>query len=255
MYSGVGASRTRGSRASSVALLRQGERYIRVPGLRSQLTATRRQDDKLPAAHGKRARWGIAGRRQRGFPAQPAGVLVERAKLRILSRRDEHETTLGDDRTTVLLGPGDGHATRGQPTELAERNAPAVVAGVEIDGAECAPGRFDRGIAIRIAPTFVAGEFIGQSRGGRGPPAYRIGWANRVAKKFDDGRLLTDRQARERRHPASAAVDNQPCLPGGQSVGDANDCRRSSVTPPIRAVTPGTCGGVYRSTRPGNSGF
>jgi len=100
--------------------------------------------------------------RQRRLPQQPAGALVERAEPRVLRRGDENQATARHDRATVLLRAGDRYARAVSAGELAERNTPAVFAAVEIDGAQRAPRRLDRGIAARVSPALVADELVGE---------------------------------------------------------------------------------------------
>src|SRR5574341_720964 len=91
----------------------QRVRDVGITRFRSQLASTGRDDDKLLAPHRERTRRGVTGRGKGGLPEQSARSLVERAELRVLCRRDEHQPTAGDDRPAVLLRPGDGHASRG----------------------------------------------------------------------------------------------------------------------------------------------
>src|SRR5437773_11699634 len=137
--------------------LRQCVGDVRVARRRSQLTAPGRNHDKLLPTRGECARRRIAGRRQGGFPKPPAGALVERTKLRVLRRCDENQPAAGDDRSAVLFGSSNGNSVRGERVKLAERDAPAVFAGVEINGVQRPPRWLDRGIASRVSPTLIAG--------------------------------------------------------------------------------------------------
>src|SRR5712692_1774614 len=144
--------------------LRQTKRHIGVTGLRPQLTAACRDDDKLSAAHCKRAGRGVAGRGEHRLPQHAARALVERAKLRILCRRDEYETAARDDRSAVLLSSSDGNPTRCERSELAERNPPAEFARVEIDRAERTPRWLHGREAARVSPALVTSEFVRRGR-------------------------------------------------------------------------------------------
>src|SRR5439155_27028839 len=108
-------------------------------------------------AHRERARRSVAGRRQRRLPEQPSGCLVKGAELRVLRRGDEYQAARGDDGSPVLFGPG-GNPARRKRGMLAERDSPAVLAGVEVDRAQRAPRRLDRRKTVRVSPALVTGE-------------------------------------------------------------------------------------------------
>src|SRR5438105_7676097 len=101
-------------------------------------------------------------------PLPAARILIVRAKLRVLRRRNEYEAAPRHDRPAVLFRPGDGDPARRERRELAERNPPAVLAAVEIDCAERAPRRLDGREAARVSPALVTGKCVRTGRRRRG---------------------------------------------------------------------------------------
>src|SRR6267143_6002994 len=120
-------------------VLRERKGDVRVTRFRAQLTATRRDDNVLPPSDRKSAGRRITSRRQRCFPQQLTGRLVERAEFCVHRGGDKDETARRDDRSAVLLRSRGNTALPCQRGMLAERNSPAVLAGVEIDRAQRAP--------------------------------------------------------------------------------------------------------------------
>src|SRR2546422_3730498 len=92
-------------------MLRKRIRDVRVTRLRAQFAAARGHDHELPAAHRKRAGGGVAGRGEARFPEQPARPFVERAKLRVVRRRDEHKSAARRevDRKSTRLNSSHGY--------------------------------------------------------------------------------------------------------------------------------------------------
>src|SRR6185295_19939982 len=95
-----------------------------------------------------------------GLPQQRARVLVERAELGVLGSGNEDKSTGRNDRTAVHLSPGRRNAPRLELGELAQRNAPAILAAIQVDRAQRPPRWLDRRIAGRITPAFVADELV-----------------------------------------------------------------------------------------------
>ena len=68
----------------------------------------------------------------------------------VAARGDEDEATCCDNRAAVVLGAGRRNSFRRQLRPFPQRHAPAILAGVQVDGVERAPRRLDRGIAVRV---------------------------------------------------------------------------------------------------------
>src|SRR5712664_363710 len=223
-------------------MLRKRIRDVRVAGLRSQFTTARSDDDELLAVHGKRARGRVAGRGKARFPEQPSRAFVERAKLRILRRRDEDKAAARDDRSAVLFRSGDWDPARREDRELAERNPPAVFTAVEIDRAERAPRRLDGWEAARVSPTFVADELIGRAPQLLWCPIRRVGRRQLVSQILDQRAFLGHRQIRKRRHETATPINCLLNLLLRSARGEANERWRAVPTAAIAAVTDGAGG-------------
>src|SRR5678816_346311 len=109
---------------------------VRIRRLRAQLPSTGGDHHELPPTHRIRARRRIARRRQFRLPQLLPRRLVERAELLILRGGNEYEPTRRNDRPAIELGTGRRDPSGRQRGELAQCDAPSVLAGVEVDGAE-----------------------------------------------------------------------------------------------------------------------
>src|SRR6516165_6306599 len=103
----------------------------------------------------------VAGKREIPLPEQLASLRVERVQLAVEERgTDEQHSARCKDRTTIVFGSRISHAVCSEFGIVTERNLPKILTRVQVDGVECAPGRRDRGIAVRIKKLAVAGEAI-----------------------------------------------------------------------------------------------
>ena len=113
-------------------------------------------DDELAAAGRVSRRCRVPGRGHGRFPQQRAGGLVEGTELPVFDRRaDEDETAGGHDRSAVVFAAGVLQSARGQRRILAKRNLPGVLAGVQVDRAQCSTRRGDRRVTIGVQPAMV----------------------------------------------------------------------------------------------------
>src|SRR5207244_228644 len=115
----------------------------------------------LLATHRISAPCRIAGGWERCLPEQLASRFIERAEFLVLCGGDEHQAAGGNYRSAVLLRAGVANASRCQFRVLAERDAPAVVAVIEVDCAECAPRWFGRRISGGVPPALVSDKLVG----------------------------------------------------------------------------------------------
>src|ERR1022692_3650377 len=94
----------------------------------------------------------VSGKRQRRFPEQFAGELVEGAELSVEDCcRDEDQSAGGHDWSSKVLGAGRFHTFCSQLWVLAQRDLPGVFAGAEVDRVQRSPGRLAGRISLRIA--------------------------------------------------------------------------------------------------------
>src|SRR3974390_2796568 len=146
----------------------EGEGYVDAAGFAAEVFATAcGDDDELAAVDGIGGGGGVAGERERRFPKQLAGGLIEGAELLVVvGGADEKKAAGGDDWPAIVLGAGVFHALSWEFGVFTERNLPDVFAGVQIDGVERAPRGLDGGVTIGIEKAFVAREVV-LHRGGQ----------------------------------------------------------------------------------------
>src|SRR6185503_10459777 len=147
-------------------VLGQCERHISISRSCSEFSAAGGNHHVLLSTYSECTRRRVSRRRQRRLPEEPARRLVECPEFGIHRCSNEHQAARGHDRTTVLLCA----------RRLAEWNSPDVVARVEIDRTQGAPGRLDRGESARVAPLLVPGELVHRRRW-PGDPRFNATWS------------------------------------------------------------------------------
>src|SRR5437867_10895739 len=141
--------------------------------LGSRLAAAGRDHDELPAVDLVGGGRCVPGGGERRRPQQCPRGLVEGAELAVVVRRpDEYQAARGDERTSIVLAARGGRAVRRELAILAQRDLPDVTTGVQVDGAERAPGRRYRRVSIRVQESPVVHAVLLVHRGPHSPAPF-----------------------------------------------------------------------------------
>src|SRR5262245_3657826 len=136
----LGASSATTARTTSVP--GQRERHVRAARWCAVLAAAASNHDVLPAIHYVHRRRGTAGKGQLRFPEQFASELVVGVELLVpTGGTDEEQPVRSNYGPAVIVRTCVRDAFGDQLGILAERNLPADLSLVQIDGVERAPGR------------------------------------------------------------------------------------------------------------------
>src|ERR1700743_3734811 len=84
------------------------------------------------------------------MPQYLARLRDKRPELLVARTRDKEEPARGDQRAAIRLHPGDGDTPFAELGEFPQRNTPAIITGIEVDGIEGSPWRFYTRIPIGV---------------------------------------------------------------------------------------------------------